>query len=286
MAPIVQSFLGGPALEEVRAAVVAGRFLHFEVQLLAGVGMGAGEVLVEVDAEAGFGRHDHVAVVPADRIADQLQVEGAAGLDRLDHEEVRDRSAEMDVGRPLDRPGVEMGCDLRCEGFGDDGDLLALPDAARAAEGRLEDAGTAGPEHGGKLRLGGEALARGYRNPHRLLHLGEVEEVVGRDRLLVPQGAIGFDRLGEPYGARDVELAVGAEKEVGPVAHRLADRPAEGDRTGDVRLAWVVPAADRVGAGGVEFHRGEAHTDETRRGFCRHVGADPECGALLSGLGI
>ena len=90
------------------------------------------------------------------------------------------------------------------------GDLPALPDAAGAAERRLQDARAAGAQDGCELGLGGEAFAGGDGNARRGLDGGEVEEVVGWNRLLEPERPVGFDRLGKPHGTADRELAMRA----------------------------------------------------------------------------
>ena len=67
------------AFETVAVAMVAGRLLHLQVQPVAGEGMGAGDVFVEVDAKAGGVGREDVAVLPFDRVPDQLLMKGAAG---------------------------------------------------------------------------------------------------------------------------------------------------------------------------------------------------------------
>ena len=79
---------------------------------------------------------------------------------------------------------------------------------------------------------------------------------------------------------------MGAEKKINPVAHRRADRPAEGDTAGDVGHGGFMPAADGVGTRGVEFHRGEALVHEADRRFGGGVGIDPEGGGFLAGFGV
>ena len=77
-----------------------------------------------------------------------------------------------------------------------------------------------------------------------------------------------------------------AEEQVGAIAQRLPDLRAERDRAGDVRHRRHVAGADRVGAGGIELHRGEAARDVARGGLGRHVRIDPEAACILAGLGI
>src|SRR5262249_17476185 len=70
-----------------RASSLDGTLGHLEMDLGALVGMGAGDLLVEFDAEAGLGGRDDVALLPADRLLQDLGVETAPGLDALEDEE-------------------------------------------------------------------------------------------------------------------------------------------------------------------------------------------------------
>src|SRR5215468_3107899 len=161
---------------------------HLEMNLRAVVGMGQRDRLVELDAEAGLGGRDDVALLPADRLLQDLGVETAPGLDALEDEEVRAAGGEMDVGGALDRTAIEVRRNLCIVGLGHAGDLLGLQQAADAAEGHLQDRGGAQLEHAGELVLGGEPLAGGDGDGgaarderHLLRHLR-------RRRLLEPQG--------------------------------------------------------------------------------------------------
>ena len=80
---LVRQGAGGAALEPVAVAIIAGGLLHLQMQAGAGEGMGAGDILVEVDPQAGgFGGED-VAILPSDRIADQFLVEEVSDIRRL-----------------------------------------------------------------------------------------------------------------------------------------------------------------------------------------------------------
>ena len=127
-------------------------------------------------------------------------------------------------------------------------------------------------------------MARGTRTGFR--DLGEFQKVVGRDRLFVPERVVGFELAAHADRAGGGELAVGAEEKVDPVAHRLADRLAEGDGAGDVGHRRFMAAADGVGAGGVEFDGGEAQVHEADGGLGGGVGVDPELGGFLAGFGV
>ena len=105
---------------------------------------------------------------------------------------------------------------------------------------------------------------------------------VGRDRLLEPQRVPRRDAAGEADRAGRGELAVGPEQEVGAVAHRRADRAAEGLGAVEVRQRRLVAAEDRVGPGGVELDRGEAGGDEAGRRGRRGFGVVVEGRRILS----
>ena len=69
---------------------------------------------------------------------------------------------------------------------------------------------------------------------------------------------------------------MGAEEQVRLRAHGLPDRPAEGDGEVDIGHRRHVPAAHRVGPGGVELHRSIAAPHEIERRLGGHLRAGPE----------
>src|SRR5260221_11374285 len=86
---------------------------HLEMEALAVVGTAGRDLLVELDAEAGLGRGDHIAFLPAHLLLQDLGVEAAPILDALEDQKVRAAGAELDVGGALDRAAIEMRGDLR-----------------------------------------------------------------------------------------------------------------------------------------------------------------------------
>src|ERR1700687_655300 len=62
---------------------------HFEMEPLALVGVACRHRLLELDAEARLARGDDVAVLPGDRLLQDLGVEAAPVADALQDEEVR-----------------------------------------------------------------------------------------------------------------------------------------------------------------------------------------------------
>ena len=153
--------------------------------------------------------------------------------------------------------------------------LLALPDAAGTAQGRLHDA-HAGAQGGGELHLpqSRSPVATGIEVAAR--DLGQARQIVGRDRFLVPQRVGGLDRLRQPDRVADGELAVGAEEQVGAVAHRRADHRQNAAERWMSDIAGGMAAAQRVGAGGVELQRRPALLDAGDRRLGLGLGFDPE----------
>src|SRR6056297_4068450 len=98
------------------------------------VGVRPRDRVVELDAEAGSVRREDMPVLPADRRPQKRPVEAVEALDALEDQEIRDGEAEMDVGRRLDRPAIEMRCDLGAARLRHRRDLLRLEDAADAPE--------------------------------------------------------------------------------------------------------------------------------------------------------
>ena len=248
--------------------------------------MGAGKVFVEVDAQARRrGRRD-IAVFPGDRLADQRQVKLAARQDGFDHQQVRDGGGKVNIGGPFHRPGVKMRRDLGVVGLGEGRDLETFPDTARAPQRRLQDIRRAGCQHLRELGLGGQPFAGGHGHAGGGGDLRHRRDVVGRHRFFEPERGEGFDRARQPDRAAGGELAVGAEKQVGPVADGFADRLAERHRARDVTHRRLVAAVDRVGPGGVELHRRKAQRHHFGGTFGGHLGRDPEIGQRVAGLRV
>src|SRR5258707_10570048 len=109
------------------------------MQVGAGVGMAPRDILVELDAEAGLARRDHVAGFPADGLLEQPRVEAVPGLDALENQEIRAAGTNLDVRRALDRSAIEMRRDLRIMRFRHARDLLGLEHPADTSERHLQD---------------------------------------------------------------------------------------------------------------------------------------------------
>src|SRR5690606_20993931 len=131
---------------------------HHQVQLVTLVGIRSRHRLVELDAEPGLARWGDVAVLPGDP-AYEVAVEATPVLDRFENQQVGDARAELDVRRPLDRPGIEVGRHLGVVRLGHGGDLLGLQYPADAAERGLENGGRTAGQHAGELPFRAEALA-------------------------------------------------------------------------------------------------------------------------------
>ena len=239
-------------------------------------GVRARQTLVKPQAEARrLGWRDE-AVLDLQRVADQRAVEVAPGADAFDHQKVRKGRREVDVRRPLHGAGVEVRRDLRAEAFRDRRDLLRLPDAAGPAERGLQDGRATRAKQRGELGLGRQTLAPGDGDAAGAGDLGHGLDVVGRHRLLEPQGTEPLDRGAKADRAGRGELAVRAKQDVGAVAHRVADGAEHPFGQGDVAQSRLVAAPDRVGAGGIELDRGEAVGDGGGGRLGGHLGAGPE----------
>ena len=223
-----------------------------------GVGVGAGDVFVEVCAEACAGRRDDITVLPFDGRGEQFSVETTEGLDRFKDQEVGCAGGEGDVGEGFDRAAVQVRGDLDVMGFGYGCDLLGFEDASGSPQGGLEDGRGLGFDHPGEFVFGGEAFAGGDRYRGLAGDSGHLFDVVGWHWFFEPHRVEGFEGLGEADGSGCCELTVGAEEQVGSGAHGFADGRDEGAAAFDCFEARHVSVVDGVGAGGVELDRGEA----------------------------
>ena len=68
-------------------------------------------------------------VDPAANLDDAVRIEAVRRF--VEDEEVGQRGGEMDVGRPLNRSGIEVGRDLGVIGFRHAGDLLGFQERTR-----------------------------------------------------------------------------------------------------------------------------------------------------------
>ena len=162
------------------------------------------------------------------------------------------------VGEGFDRAAVEVRGDLHVVGFGYGRNFLGFKDSSGSAERGLEDGGGLGFDHSGEFVFGGEAFAGGDRDGCLAGDSGHLCDVVGRYGFFEPHRVIGFEGLGESDGASCGELAVSAEEHVGLGAYCFADGRHEGAASFDYFKAWHVAVVDGVGAGWIEFDRGEA----------------------------
>ena len=246
-----------------------------QVRLAIGVGQRHG--LVELDAEAGPGGREHVAVLPADRLLQQRCVDSVPAPDPLEDEEVRRAHRELDVRGADDRPAVEVRGDLGVVALRHAGDLLGLEQAADAAEVHLQDRRGAGLEHAGELVLGREPLAGRDRDRGRA---GDARHLLGRlrrRRLLEPERLEALEPPRQADGAGDRELPVRAEQQVAARADGLADLPEVALAAVEVGERRLPRVEGRVRPGGIELERREAERgvvggalSRPGRGRCRH----------------
>ena len=123
-------------------------------------------------------------------------------------------------------------------------------------------------EHGGELVLGRQPFSGGDGDAGLAGDAGHLVDVLGRHRLLEPQGVEGLQPPGEADGAGRGHLAVGAEQQVAGAADGLADGLHEVLAVLQ-RLEGKLPGIERgKRADRVELDRGEAHGD-VLGGACR-----------------
>src|SRR5262245_66143909 len=77
------------------------------MHVLPRVGMSARHIFIQLDAQAGLARRDHIALFPANRLLQDLGMESAPGLDALQDQEVRDAGGDLDIRSAFDRPRSE-----------------------------------------------------------------------------------------------------------------------------------------------------------------------------------
>ena len=58
--------------------------------------MSFGDLLIELDAESGFGRQQNASLLPADRLLEDPRMEAAPALDAFEDQEIRQRGGEME----------------------------------------------------------------------------------------------------------------------------------------------------------------------------------------------
>src|SRR3984885_12068624 len=116
-------------------------------------------LFIQLDAEPRLLRRDDEAILPTDRLFEDLPMEAVPALDALEDEKIRAARRELNVRRADDRPAIKVRRDLRVVSFRDSRDLLRFKDAADAAQIHLQDRCGAGFEHAREFILGREALA-------------------------------------------------------------------------------------------------------------------------------
>ena len=245
-----------------------------QVKPLAGVGMRRGKILVQCDPKTRRIWRRDVAVIHLERAADQVRVEWC--LDGFAHQQVRDRSRQMDISGPLNRPCVKVRREFRVEHFRQSGKLLRLPDTAHATQRGLQYLQAASAQQRCEFGLRGQPFTRRNRDAHGFCHLRKFKRVVGRQRLLEPKRRIGLYRVPQPDRAGGVELPMCAKQQIRAVAHGGADGFAKRNGQGNVEHGGLMACVDRIGAGGVKLHRCVAAIDGVQRRFRGHIRRGPE----------
>lgn len=83
------------------------------MQPAAGERMRPRKVFVEVYSQPRQIWRHNIAVIPPVGVADQVTMKPAAGADRLGNQQIRNRGGQLDIRRPFNRPGIEMGGPFR-----------------------------------------------------------------------------------------------------------------------------------------------------------------------------
>src|SRR5262245_34978937 len=92
---------------------------------------------VQLDAETGPRRRNHVAVAPFERLLEQLRMEAVEFPDALHDERARTARAYLHAGRRFYGAAPEMRRDVRVMRLGHRRDLLRLQYPAHASERHL-----------------------------------------------------------------------------------------------------------------------------------------------------
>src|SRR5271156_4812168 len=235
-----------------------GTIYHLEVQPFARIRVGEGDGLVELDAEPGSGRGNHVARLPADGFFQDFRVEAAPLLDAFQDQKIGRARRDLNIGRAHHRTAIQVRGDLRVMDLGERRDLLRLEEPADAPEIHLQDIGGARGKHASEFVLGSEALAGRDRDGggtrderHLLRHLGWY-------RLLEPERVVGLEMLGQSNGTGGRELSVRSHQEVRAHADGLAYQPHEAYRAFDLLLRGLPWVVSGEAAGGVELDARES----------------------------
>src|SRR6185503_14266404 len=149
---------------------------------------------IDLDAEAGPGRHRDHALDLVDRRDGEVVAERIFLLLEFQHRRhrkqarrlVRNRRQEVDGGGESDRGAPRMRHAFHAMRRGKCGDLLAFGDAARRADVRLYDIHRLAHDGVAKTPAGEFILAARHRHVERPRHLDITVDVLRGDRLLEP----------------------------------------------------------------------------------------------------
>ncbi len=131
--------------------------------------------------------------------------------------------------------------DLRVVDFGEGGDFFRFQEAADATQIQLEYVCRAGGEHPGEFVLGGQPFAGGDGDAGGAGNDGHLFRHLGGYGLLEPERIEGLQMLGQADGAGCRELTVGAEQQIRPLTHGLADQTCV-----DADRMQTTPPGDRI----------------------------------------
>ena len=187
-------------------------------------GVGPAELGIELQPQPGSGRHGDHAVLHFRQRGHQIAVPGAVeGAHALLHERVRRVERQVRRGGEHDRAGAVVRRDRQVPGLRHRGDLARLREAAAPGDVEHDDAGRAGLQQVAEGPAAAQRLrGRDRRRARRLVAL-EVGQAVHADRVFVPEGGVGRQRLGDLHRRQQLPHRVELDHDVHPVADRLAD---------------------------------------------------------------
>ena len=180
----------------------SGRFAISRCSTSGDIRMRPSHRLVELDAEPGRGRRNDVAVLPTNRLLQDLGMEAAPLLNAFQDQKVGRAGRDLNVGRADHGPAIQMRSDLRVMHFRERRHLLGLEQAADASRDSSAGYWRRPRRVRGQTRIGGQPFAGGDRNAGA----ARDHAPFARASPAAPVPRTRADRilqvLGEPHGAR------------------------------------------------------------------------------------
>ena len=177
--------------------------------------------------------------------------------DGFQNQEIRDTGGQLNICCRHNWPAIKVRCDLHVMGFGHGGNLLALQNAACPSQIGLQDGGSPGLQHAGKLKFAAQALPCGNRNAGAGGDLCHFLRHIRWTWLFEPQRIKRGNAFSKSQRTGGGELAMRAKQEIGAVANSSTDFAAKIGTAGQRFLIGHSAIIYGVWPGRIEFHRGE-----------------------------